>query len=131
MNEENYNNDKDSINNLDERINTLNKLDSNIDKQRTIKKKTNKFNMNLHSILSFIAYIGIGFIAVALLLTLVFKGDTKVANVFSTIGQVIAYMLSIILAYSWVKNHKQVPWIVCYVIFVVTIVVLFILTVSI
>lgn len=89
------------------------------------KKKTFNFN----HILAFIAYVGIGCIAIALLLTLIFKGDTKLAQVFSAVGQVIAYSISIVLAYTWVKTHKHVAWIVCYVIFVVTIVVLFILTI--
>ena len=79
--------------------------------------------------MAFVAYIGIGCIAVALLLTLIFKGDTKLSSAFSAVGQVVAYSISIILAFSWVKNHRRLGWIVCYVIFVVTIVVLFILTV--
>ena len=80
-------------------------------------------------ILSLIAFLGIGCIAIALLLTLIFEGNVRIANAFSAIGQVIAYIISIIVAFSWVKTHKQVGWIVSYVIFVVTIVVLFILTI--
>lgn len=82
-----------------------------------------------NQVLAFVAYLGIGCIAVALLLTLIFKGDTTLADAFSAVGQVIAYIISMILAYSWVKTHKHVAWIICYVIFVVTIVVLFILTI--
>ena len=92
-------------------------------------KQKSKKGLSLNHILAFIAYIGIGCIAVALLLTLIFKGDTKLASAFSAVGQVIAYCLSIVLAFSWVKTHRQVAWIVCYVVFVVTIVVLFILTI--
>lgn len=91
--------------------------------------KSNKKKLSVNQVLAFVAYIGIGCIAVALLLTLIFKGDTKLASAFSAVGQVIAYTISIIFAFSWVKTHKQVAWIVCYVIFVVTIVVLFILTI--
>ena len=90
-------------------------------------KKNNKINYN--QILAFVAYIGIGCIAVALLLTLIFKGDTKLADAFRAVGQVIAYTICIVLAYSWIKTHKHIAWIVCYVVFVVTIVVLFILTI--
>ena len=90
-------------------------------------KKNNKINYN--QILAFVAYIGIGCIAVALLLTLIFKGDTKLADAFRVVGQVIAYTICIVLAYSWIKTHKHIAWIVCYVVFVVTIVVLFILTI--
>ena len=91
--------------------------------------KKNRKSLNFNQALAFVAYIGIGCIAIALLLTLIFKGDTKLASAFSAVGQVVAYIISIILAYSWVKTHKQIAWIVCYVVFVVTIVVLFILTV--
>ena len=79
--------------------------------------------------LAFIAYIGIGCIAVALLLTLIFKGNTSVAEAFRLIGEVIAYMICIVLAFSWVRTHRHIAWVICYVVFVVTIVVLFILTI--
>lgn len=90
-----------------------------------VKSKSGKLSVS--QILAFVAYIGIGCIAVALLLTLIFKGDIKLARAFSAVGQVIAYSICILLAFSWVKSHRHVAWIVCYVIFVVTIVVLFIL----
>jgi len=91
--------------------------------------KEKKFEVGKKLMLSFIAYIAIGCISVALLLTLIFKGNTTVSNVFSAIGQVIAYILCIILAFGWVKTHTHIAWIICYVVFIVTIVVLFILTV--
>ena len=89
---------------------------------------SSKKKMNYNLALSFVAYIGIGCIAIALLLTLIFKGNTNLADAFSAVGQVIAYSISMVLAGSWVKAHKHIAWIVCYVVFVVTIVVLFILT---
>lgn len=96
---------------------------------KEFKLKSNKKTLNFNQVLAFVAYIGIGCISIALLLTLIFKGDTKLASAFSAVGQVVAYVISIILAYSWVKTHRQIAWIVCYVVFVVTIVVLFILTI--
>ena len=83
----------------------------------------------VNTLLAFVAYIGIGCIAIALLLTLIFKGNTKVSDAFSAVGQVIAYIICICLAFSWVKSHRKIVWIVCYVVFVVTIIVLFILNV--
>lgn len=88
-------------------------------------KKENK--KSFPAILPLVAFIGIGCIAVSLLLTLILKNNTSVSGVFNLIGQTIAYLLSIIVAFSWVQKHRHVAWIVCYVIFVVTIVVLFIL----
>ena len=77
--------------------------------------------------LAFVAYVAIGCIAIALLMNLIFKGNVSVAGAFSAVGQVIAYVICMIVAYNWVNTHRQIGWIVCYVIFVVTIVVLFIL----
>ena len=99
----------------------------NDNEKRKIRMKTSGFSFS--SFISLIAYIGIGCIAIALLFTLIYKNDSTVASAFRTVGEVIAYLISIILAYSWVKNHKQIGWIVCYVVFVVTIVILFILTI--
>ena len=81
-------------------------------------------------VLALVAYIGIGCIAVSLLLTLILKNNTSVSNAFNIVGQMIAYILCIVLAFSWVRTHRHVAWIVCYVVFVVTIVVLFILQVK-
>ncbi len=103
-------------------------IDKKKEKQQKQPKERPRFSFN--TILSFIAYIGIGCIALALLLTLVLKGDTNLSRAFASVGEVIAYIICIILAFTWVKTHKKVGWIVCYVIFVVTIVVLFILTVN-
>ena len=80
--------------------------------------------------LSLVAFIGIGCIAVALLLSLILEGKAgNVAGAFNAVGQVIAYVISIVVAFYWVNTHRHIAWIVCYVVFVVTIVVLFILTI--
>lgn len=92
------------------------------------KKERTKFTVTKDMILAFTAYIGIGCIAIALLLTLILKGNTKLAGIFSAIGQVIAYLICIFLAFNWVRRHRHIAWVICYVVFVVTIVVLFILT---
>lgn len=99
-------------------------LNNNLKK---IDYKRNKLNFN--AILSLIAFIGIGCIAISLLLTLILERDVTLSSAFRSIGEVIAYLICIILAFSWVKNHRNIPCIVCYVVFVVTIVVLFILTI--
>ena len=85
--------------------------------------------INFNMVLAFIAYIGIGCIAVALLLTLIFKGNTSVASAFRLVGEVIAYIICIFMAFTWVRVHRHIAWVICYVVFVVTIVVLFILTI--
>lgn len=111
------------------------KFNSSEEKQQKEKKKKERKplfggKLSFNTLLSFVAYIAIGCIAVAMLLILILKDNPPVVNVLSSIGEAIAYIICIILAFSWVKTHKTVPWIVCYVVFVVTIVVLFILTIQ-
>lgn len=99
-----------------------------VEKSKAKKQPREKFRITKDMILAFTAYIGIGCIAIALLLVLILKGNTKLSSIFSAIGQVIAYVICIILAFNWIRRHRHIAWIVCYVVFVVTIVVLFILT---
>ncbi len=100
-----------------------------VEEKKKDKKSQKKLSNGFNSLLAFVAYIGIGCIALALLLTLVLKGDTNLSRAFSLVGQVIAYVISIVLAFYWVKEHRHIAWIICYVVFVVTIVVLFILNI--
>ena len=92
-------------------------------------QNNNKSSFINNKYLALAAFIGIGCIAVSLLLSLIFEGRVELAGIFKTVGQSIAYVISILLAYNWVATHKQIGWIVSYVIFVVVIVVLFILTI--
>lgn len=77
-------------------------------------------------IIQFFAYLGSGFITVALLLSAIFSGNTQIGTVCASIGQAIAYVVTLIVAGSYVKGKKNVAWLVCYVIFCVSIVVLYI-----
>jgi hypothetical protein len=95
------------------------------DKKEGAKGGKKTFN----TILSLVAYVAIGCIAIAILLALIFKNNSSVSNAFGAVGEAIAYSICIVLAFSWVRTHRQIPWIVCYVVFVVTIVVLYILTI--
>ena len=91
------------------------------------KDKKSWFKSGFNTILSFIAYIAIGCIAVAMILILILKDNPPVVSVLRAVGEAIAYSICIVLSFSWVKTHKHIAWIVCYVVFVVTIVVLYIL----
>lgn len=79
--------------------------------------------------LALTAFIGVGCIAVALIFSLIFEGRIDLAGAFKTVGQGIAYVICILVAYNWVATHKQIGWIISYVVFVVVIIVLFILTI--
>ena len=92
-------------------------------------KKNNNSSFINNKYIALVAFVGIGCIAISLLLSLIFEGKVELAGAFKTVGQSIAYIISILFAYNWVASHKQVGWIVSYVVFVVVIIVLFILTI--
>ena len=83
--------------------------------------------LDLKKIFEFTAYIGTGCVAVALLMVAIFKGNGVVSQVFSNIGQAIAYIITMIVAGFFVKKQKHVAWLICYVVFVVAITILYIL----
>ena len=83
--------------------------------------------LDLGKVFEFIAYIGTGCIAIALMLVTIFKGNGRLSTAFSSVGQAIAYIITMIVACSWVKRQKHVAWLICYVVFVVAIIVLYIL----
>lgn len=74
------------------------------------------------------AYIAIGCIAIALLLSAIF-GSKTIADAFRLVGEAIAYVVSIVVAGMWVKQKTHVAWLVCYVIFTVSIIVLYIVNI--
>ncbi len=84
-------------------------------------------NWSFTAVLQLVAYIGTGCIALALMLVTIFKGNGGLALVFSNIGQAIAYIITMVVAGSWVRGQRHMAWLICYVVFVVAIVVLYIL----
>ncbi len=74
------------------------------------------------------AYIGIGCIAVALLLSAIF-GSKTLADAFRYVGEAVAYIVCIVVAGLWVKRKTHVVWLVLYIIFTVSIVVLYIVNI--
>ena len=83
-------------------------------------------NLSSSKVVQFFAYIGSGMIAVALLLSAIFKGNTNIGTICSSIGQAIAYVVTLIVAASYVRGKRKPAWLICYVIFCVAIVVLYI-----
>lgn len=82
--------------------------------------------INLTKIFEFTAYIATGLIAIALMLSVAF-GTGDLSRAFSSVGQAIAYVVTMIIAGMFVKRKKHVAWLICYIVFVVAIVVLYIL----
>ncbi len=83
-------------------------------------------NWNFQKILNFCAYVSCACIAIALILTVIFKGNDDLSKIFNNIGTAIAYILVMILAGSFIKTQHHIAWIISYVVFVVVIVVMYI-----
>ncbi len=86
-----------------------------------------KKTWSLAKVMEFVAYIGTALIAIALMLVTIFKGQGTLSQAFSSVGQAIAYIITMIVAGSWVRRKRHVAWLICYVVFVVAIIVLYIL----
>ena len=79
---------------------------------------------------SFLSYIAIAFIAVALILGKVFTAvglSSSVINALSLIAQIIAYSITAVYAFAYAKSKKSMGWMVAYIIFVIAIVVFLVL----
>ena len=79
-------------------------------------------------VVQFLAYLATALIAIALLLGVIFQANIKLASIFESIGKAIAYVVTLIVAANFLKGKKHIAWLICYVIFAVSIVVLYILT---
>ena len=82
------------------------------------------------SIVNFLSYIAIAFVAVALVLAKIFDwigGMANVVNAMTLIAQIIAYAITAVFAFYYAKNRKKMGWMIAYVIFVVIIVVFLVL----
>lgn len=88
----------------------------------------NKSSWSWEKTIELLAYIGIGCIAVALLLSAIF-GSKTLADGFRYVGEAIAYVVCIIVAGLWVKRKTHLAWLILYVIFTVSIVVLYIVNI--
>jgi hypothetical protein len=79
---------------------------------------------------NFLAYISIAFIAVALILGKIFSAFPKLATVtsaLSLIAQVIAYAITAVYAFYFAKSKKHITWMICYILFVIAIIVFLVL----
>ena len=79
---------------------------------------------------NFLAYFAVAFIAVALILTKIFSSFSRlevVANVLEDVAKVIAYSITAVYAFYFAKSKKHIAWMVCYILFVIAIIVFFVL----
>ena len=79
---------------------------------------------------NFVAYISVAFIAIALILGKIFSAFPKLAmvtNALSLIAQIIAYTITAVFAFYFAKSKKHIAWMICYVLFVIAIIVFLVL----
>lgn len=82
------------------------------------------------SFVNFIAYIAIAFIAVALILGKILSAvglSSSVIGALNLIAQIIAYAITAVFAFYYAKSKKHIAWMICYIIFVVAIIIFLVL----
>lgn len=75
---------------------------------------------------NFMAYIAIAFIAVALILGKIFAAvglSSTVIGALNLIAQIIAYTITAVFAFYYAKSRKHIAWMICYILFVIAIIV--------
>lgn len=79
---------------------------------------------------NFMAYIAIAFIAVALILGKIFSAvglSSTIIGALNLIAQIIAYTITAVFAFYYAKSRKHIAWMICYIIFVIAIIVFLVL----
>jgi len=82
------------------------------------------------SFVSFLSYIAIAFIAIALILGKILSAvglSSTVVGALNLIAQIIAYAITAVYAFAYAKSRKSIGWMVAYIIFVVAIIIFLVL----
>ena len=82
------------------------------------------------SLVSFLSYIAIAFIAVALILGKILSAvglSSSIVGALNLIAQAIAYTITAVYAFAYAKSKNSAGWMIAYVVFVIAIVVFLIL----
>ena len=82
------------------------------------------------SFVSFLSYIAIAFIAIALILGKILGAvglSSTVVGALNLIAQIIAYAITAVYAFAYAKSRKSMGWMVAYIIFVVAIIIFLVL----
>ncbi len=79
---------------------------------------------------NFMSYLAIAFIAVALILGKILGAvglSSTVVGALNLIAQIIAYTITAVFAFFYAKSRKHIAWMICYIIFVIAILVFLVL----
>ena len=95
---------------------------------------TTKRTWSSTKVLDFIGYFAMVFIAIALILRLIFKNNTpEVERAFTAIGECMAYIICMWLGLYWVLrksrngwNKRNIWWLICWIVAAVVIIIIYI-----
>lgn len=82
------------------------------------------------SFVNLMSYLAIAFIAVALILGKIlsaFNLSSSIIGALNLIAQIIAYTITAVFAFFYAKSKKHIAWMICYVLFVIAIIVFLVL----
>lgn len=81
-------------------------------------------------LITFLSYIAIGMVAIALVLAKIFSAlslSSGLVNAMTLIAQVIAYAITAVFAFQYAKARKNIGWMIAFIIFVIIILVFLVL----
>ncbi len=78
---------------------------------------------NFGKVINCIAFIGLALVAIVLILQKIFAGDGSFLSALRLIGESIAYTITAISAFFYVRTKRNVWWYIAYTIAVVLIIV--------
>lgn len=78
---------------------------------------------NISKIFEFIAFVGLCCVAVVLVLQNILKANGDIVNALRLVGECIAYFVTAVSAFFYVRSKRNVWWYVAYTIAVVLIIV--------
>lgn len=82
---------------------------------------------NLSKVMNFIAFVGLAIVAVVLVLQKILSGE--IIGALRTIGESIAYFVTAISAFFYVRTKRNIWWYVAYTVFVVLVIVFMVIRV--
>ena len=82
---------------------------------------------NLSKIMNLIAFVGLAIVAVVLVLQKILSGE--IIGALRTIGESIAYFVTAVSAFFYVKTKRNIWWYVAYTVFVILVIVFMVIRV--
>lgn len=78
---------------------------------------------NMTKFVNFIAFIGLAIVAIVLVLQKIIQGQGEIIVALRTIGEAIAYFITAVSAFFYVRSKRNVWWYVAYTVAVILVVI--------